>query len=170
MIRFDPRAGLSIRPLTVALGDDRYHIRAAPASVWLEAWAAHGATGVMRAMVHDKAEQYRYYRALSKGEISLVDAHEASRRLFAAAAGCEWWIADRLALQSVVWPGVGGELYMNGMRPGDVPLAVWLATAYRIIVLSTKAEDRAALEGSLELPPDGYDTGEPATLDEIFTP
>lgn len=171
MIGFDPRAGLALRPFTVHLGGDRYHIRSASAAVWLEAWASGGVTGVLRAMLHDKAEQYRFYRALSKGEISLAEVHEASRRLFAAAAGCdEWWVADRLALQSVTWAGVGGELYTQGLRPDAVPLTVWLAVTYRVMILSVKAEERTVLEGSLQLPPDGYDTGEPAPLSEIFTP
>lgn len=170
MIGFNPRAGLAIRPLTVALGGTRYHVRAAPAAVWLEAWAGAGTVGLLRAMLHDKGEQYEFYRALSKGHIDLAAVHEASRRLFASAAGCDWWVAERLAMQSVAWAGVGGELYTQGLRPGEVPLAVWLAAAYRVMMLSVRGEERTALEGSLQLPPDGYDTGEPAALEEIFTP
>jgi hypothetical protein len=38
-------------------------------------------------------------------------------------------------------------------------------------MLSTPKEERPALDGSLMMPPDGYDTGElPQDVNEFFTP
>jgi hypothetical protein len=171
-IGFSPLAGLTPpRPITVKLDGTVYTIRGAMADVWLEGWAQWGVDRVMLAMLEGKADEYRYFRSMSRGPDGAAAAIEASRRLFGQAAGVEWWTADRLAFQSVGWAGVGGELYSQGLRPADVPLAVWLAGALRVLMLSTPKESRAAVEGSLMMPPDGYDTGElPQDASEFFTP
>lgn len=170
MITFDPLAGLAARALAVQLAGYRYEIRAASARVWLETWAHVGAGRVMAAMITDPVDSYRYYSDLSTGRARPESALEASRRLWGAAAGVDWWVADNLALQAVNWAGVGGELYAQGLRPDEVPLAVWLAGAYRVVMTSVKPSERAVVEGSLALPPDGYDTGElPRSISEFFT-
>ena len=169
-IVFDPRAGLALRPITVQLAGYRYEIRAAAAEVWLEAWVTGGAGRVMAAMITHPADRYRYYSDLSTGRLRPESALEGSRRLFGQAAGCEWWVADNLALHAVNWSGVGGELYTQGLRPSTVPLGVWLAGAYRVVMASVKPDDRAAVEASLAMPPAGYHTGElPRSIDQFIT-
>lgn len=171
-VLFDPRAGLDLRPFTVDLAGEAYHIRAAPASVWLEAWGTYGVGRVMAAMLHEPAERYRYYRGLSRGTVTGPAALEASRLLWGAAAGTDWWTADNLAVQSVNWAGVGGELYAQGLRPDAVPLGVWLAASWRVILASVKREDRAAVEAEVTMRPAGYDTTDaqlPATIGEMIT-
>ncbi len=170
MIPFDPRAGLGLRPVTVQLAGHRYEIRAAPAEVWLEAWVSYGVGRVMPAMLTDAGDRYRYYSDLSTGRMRPESALEASRRVWGEAAGCDWWVADNLALHAVNWSGVGGELWAQGLRPSTVPLGVWLASAYRVIMSSQKPEDRAAIEASLALPPAGYHSGElPQRIDQFIT-
>jgi hypothetical protein len=167
---FSPVTGLAPRPVTVAIGGERFTIGAALADVWLEAWATHGVAHLMSAMLATNTDRYRWYRLMARNPERAGPMMDASRALFGKAAGCEWWAADRLAVQSVGWSGVGGELYSQGLRPGEVPLTVWLAAAYRAMALATPKEERAALEGSLLLPPAGYDTGELPEVHEIFTP
>lgn len=171
-VGFSPLAGLTPpRPITVKFDGHIYRIRGAMADVWLEAWAQWGVDRVILSMLDGKADEYRYFRSMSKGPEGAANAIEASRRLFGQAAGTQWWTADRLAFQSVGWAGVGGELYSQGLRPAEVPLAVWLAGAFRVLILSTPKEGRPAVEGSLMMPPDGYDTGElPSDASEFFTP
>lgn len=171
-VGFSPLAGLSPpRPTTVQFDGHIYRIRGAMADVWLEAWARWSVERVMLAMLDSKTDEYRYYRSMSRGAEGAAAAMEASRRLFGHAAGTDWWVADRLAFQSVGWAGVGGELYSQGLRPAEVPLAVWLAGAFRVLMLSAPKESRAAVEGSLMMLPDGYDTGElPSDTSEFFTP
>lgn len=171
-IGFAALAGLTPpRPITVKFDDHVYRIRGAMADVWLEGWAQWSVDRVMLAMLDGKADEYRYYRSMSRGPEGAARAIEASRRLFGQAAGTDWWTADRLAFQSVGWAGIGGELYSQGLRPAEVPLAVWLAGAFRVLMLSTPKEGRPAVEGSLMMPPDGYDTGElPQDASEFFTP
>lgn len=170
MIIFDPVAGLGTRPLTVRLASHPYQIRAAPAQVWLEAWARVGVGRVMAAMITDPKDAYRYYSDMSSGRVRPDSALEASRQLWGRAAGVDWWVADNLALHAVNWGGVGGELYAQGLRPASVPLAVWLAGAYRVIMASVKRDERAAVEASMALPPDGYDTGElPRSISEFIS-
>lgn len=169
MIGFDPLAGLVDRQLTVALAGHTYTIAPAPAAVWLQSWAQYGVDRLMGDRL-DTGDRYRYYSDVVKGRCTAAMAAEASRRLFGRAAGCDWWVADRLALQSVAWAGVGGELYAQGLRPDSVPLVVWLGCTYRVLMAAANRKDRAVLESSLTLPPDGYDTGElPNSIDEIFT-
>lgn len=171
MIVFDPAAGLGLRPVTVALAGHRYQIRAASAAVWLQAWAAVGDAGrVLPAMLTDPVDRYRYYSDLSTGRARPEAALEASRRAWGHVAGVEWWTAEKLALHGVNWAGVGGELYAQGLRPDQVPLGVWLAGAYRVLMTSVKPDDRAAVEASLALLPDGYDTGElPRSISDLIT-
>lgn len=169
-IGFDPLAGLTPRPITIAVAGERFTIRAALADVWLDAWARHHIGHLMGAMLSTKTDEYRWHRIAARNPERIESRAEASRRLFGKAAGCEWWVADKLALHSVSWAGVGGELYAQGLRPAEVPLAVWLASTYRIMMASAPKEERSAIEGSLMLPPAGYDTGELPEVDEIFTP
>jgi hypothetical protein len=171
-VAFASLAGLTPpRPITVKFDGHVYRIRGAMADVWLEAWATWSVDRVMVAMLDGKADEYRYFRSMSRGADGAAAAIEASRRLFGHAAGTDWWTADRLAFQSVGWAGVGGELYSQGLRPPEVPLAVWLAGAFRVLMLSTPKDERPAVEGSLMMPPDGYDTGElPQDASEFFTP
>jgi hypothetical protein len=170
VIVFDPRAGLGLRPVTVQLAGHRYQVRAAPAEVWLEVWAMQGVGRVLPGMLTDPVDRYRYYSDLSTGRMRPASALEASRLLWGQAAGCDWWVADNLALQAVNWTGVGGELYAQGLRPASVPLGVWLASAYRVLMASVKPDERPVVEGSLAMPPDGYDTGElPSSIDQFIT-
>ena len=169
-IGFDPRAGLEPRPLTIAVGTERFTVRAALADVWLDAWARHGTAYVAPPMLASKHDEYRWYRLGSRDPERAAGMLDASRQVFGKAAGCEWWVAERLAVQSLNWAGFGGELYAQGLRPAEVPLAVWLAATYRVMLLAARKEDRAAIEGSLALPPAGYDTGELPELEDIFTP
>lgn len=171
-VTFAPLAGLTPpRPITVKFDATVYTIRGAMADVWLQGWAQWSVDRVMLAMLEGKADEYRYFRSMSRGPEGAAAAIEASRRLFGQAAGTDWWTADRLAFQSLGWAGIGGELYSHGLRPAEVPLAVWLAGAFRVLMQSTPKESRAAVEGSLMMPPDGYDTGElPQDASEFFTP
>jgi hypothetical protein len=169
-IGFVPLAGLTPRPITVAIAGERFTVRAALADVWLQTWARHGLAHLMSGMLGSKTDEYRWYRLMARDPERAAAMTEASRLLFGRAAGCDWWVADRLAAQSVAWAGVGGELYAQGLRPAEVPLGVWLAAAYRVMILSAPKADRAAVEGSLALPPAGYDTGELPELEDIFTP
>lgn len=170
MIVFDPLAGLGVRPVTVLLAGYRYEIRAASAQVWLQAWATVGADRLMPAMITDPVDAYRYYTDLATGRTRRASALQASRLMWGKAAGVDWWIADNLAVQAVNWAGIGGELYAQGLRPDTVPLAVWLAAAYRVVMASVKPGDRAVVEASLALPPDGYDTGElPRSISDFFS-
>jgi hypothetical protein len=169
-IGFAILAGLEPRPITIVVAGERFTVRAALADVWLQAWARHGLAHLMGGMLSSKTDEYRWYRLMSRDPDRAAGMTTASRQLFGKAAGCEWWVAERLAIQSVTWTGVGGELYSQGLRPAEVPLAVWLASAYRVMMLAARKEDRAAIEGSLMLPPDGYDTGELPELEDIFTP
>ena len=170
-IHFEPLAGLSARPYTVAVAGQTFTVAAAPASVWLDAWARYEAAGVLVGLVTDPIIRYRITAAVINGETTGDKVAEASRRLWAAAAGVPWWTADRLAAYSLSWSGAGGELWTQGVRPDATPLAAWLACTYRLVAGSTKKEGQAALEASLTLPPAGYDTGElPASIGEFFTP
>jgi hypothetical protein len=170
MIVFEPQAGLALRPITVQLAGHPYVIRAAPADVWLDAWVSYGVGRVMAAMLTDTADRYRYYSDMASGRLRPESALEASRKVWGHAAGCDWWVADNLALHAVNWTGVGGELWSQGLRPSTVPLAVWLAGAYRVVMASVKRDDRAAVEASLAMPPAGYDTGElPRSIDQFIS-
>lgn len=169
-IGFAALPGLAPRPLTVAVAGERFTIRPALADIWLHAWARHGLAHLMAGMLGSKTDEYRWYRLMGRSPERAAAMTDASRRLFGAAAGCEWWVADRLAVQSTAWAGVGGELYAQGLRPAEVPLTVWTAAAYRVMILAAPREDRPAIEGSLQLPPAGYDTGELPELEDIFTP
>lgn len=170
-IHFDARAGLAARPYTVQIAGRVYSIPAAPAAVWLDAWADYGASGVLIGLVTDPIARYRITAAVLNGETTGDQVAEASRRLWAAAAGVPWWTGERIAMYSVSWSGAGGEMWTQGLRPDAVPLAAWLACAYRFVVACTKKDNLPALEASLTLPPAGYDTGElPASIGEFFTP
>lgn len=130
-----------------------------------------GAAGVMSVcMADDPGGEYRLRLAIDDGAVSVASVAEAGRRLFAAAAGVDWWVAERIAVQSLSPSGVGGELYLRGMRPGEVSLPMWLGAAYRTWMGLLDEKTRASTDTALILPPSGYDADEPlpTSLDELF--
>lgn len=173
VLGFDPLAGLETRPYRVAVAGHLITVPAATASTWLVAWGEYGAAGVLFGMLDNPTDRYRLTSAVMNGDATGDQVAAASRTLFATAAGTapRWWLAERLAMYSVSWSGVGGEMLSQGLRPAELPLGAWLACAYRVLVTCTKKEDWPGLEASLVLPPAGYDTQQlPSRMGEFFTP
>lgn len=187
---FDPLQGIEPAPITVRIAGRVYEAPARSAGGWLTTlkragWLTRwrviadderdpeglGAAGVLSVCLEDDpAGAYRLRLAVDDGAVSGKAVADAGRKLFAKAAGVDWWIAERVAIQSISWAGVGAELYMKGMRPGDVPLPVWLGAAYRTWMSLLDDKARAAADTALSLPPAGYDSDEPlpSSLSELF--
>jgi hypothetical protein len=186
---FDPLPGIDPVPITVRIAGRVYTAPARTAgdwftvlkrAGWLSRWriipdSEHDPRGIGAAAVMavcldgDPGGAYRLRVAIDDGDVSASAVADAGRRLFAKAAGAPWWVAERVAIQSVAWTGVGAELYMKGMRP-DVPLPVWLGAAYRTWMSLLDDKARKAADDALSLPPSGYDSDEPlpASLEELF--
>lgn len=129
-----------------------------------------GAAGVLAVCFDGPGAAYRLRLAIDDGTVSPTALADAGRRLFAKAAGADWWAAERIAVQSVSWAGIGGELYLSGLRPGEVPLPVWLGAAYRTWMSQLDAKARSSADTALTMPPPGYDSDEPlpTSLSELF--
>ena len=186
---FDPPQGITPAPITVKIGGRVYTAPARTAGGWLEALYAAGwlkrwriigdpehdpdglgAAGIMDVCCNDARDAYRLALAIDEGTVSVAALAEAGRKVIAKASGVDWWIAERLALQSVSWSGIGGELYVKGLRPHEVPLPVWLGATYRTWMGMLDDKARTAADTALSLPPAGYDSDEPlpASLGELF--
>lgn len=187
---FDPLAGIEPAPITVRIAGRVYEAPPRMAGEWFTVlkragWLTRwriiadaeydpdglGAAGVLSVCLEDDpAGAYRIRLAVDDGDVSGKAVADAGRKLFAKAAGVEWWVAERVAIQSLSWSGIGAELYMKGMRPGEVPLPVWLGAAYRTWMSLLDDKARAATDTTLSLPPAGYDSDEPlpTSLGELF--
>ncbi len=186
---FEPWQGITPAPITVRLGGRVYTAPARTAGGWLDALTAAGwltrwriigdpehdpdglgAAGVMDVCCGDPRDAYRLALAVDEGTVAVAGLATAGRKVIEKAAGVQWWIAERLALQSVSWSGIGGELYTKGLRPHEVPLPVWLGATYRTWMGMLDDKQRTATDTALSLPPAGYDSDEPlpATLGELF--
>lgn len=189
-VAFNPTHGIAPAPITVRIAG---HVYTAPPRMagewfaaltragWLSRWRiiadpetdpdGLGAAAVMAVCLEDDpGGAYRLRLAVDDGEVSGKAVAEAGRKIIAKAAGVEWWIAERIAIQSLSWSGIGAELYMKGMRPDEVPLPVWLGAAYRTWMTLLDDKARASADTALVLPPAGYDSDEPLpkSLEELF--
>lgn len=186
---FEPWQGITPAPITVKVGGRIYTAPARTAGAWFDALTAAGwlkrwriigdpehdpdglgAAGVMDVCCADARDAYRLAVAIDEGTVSVAGLAKAGRDLIAKASGVDWWVAERLALQSVSWSGIGGELYTKGLRPHEVPLPVWLGATYRTWMGMLDDKGRTATDTALSLPPAGYDSDEPlpTTLGELF--
>jgi hypothetical protein len=189
-LAFEPWHGINPAPITAMIAGRRYTMPAMNAGEWFTAmggigwlsrWrflphAEHDPDGLGAAMLIElmcagAADAYRLSVAVDDGRVSARDLAGAARRVFERAAGCPWWTAERIAMQSVSWSGIGGALYLSGLRP-DVPLPVWLGGAYRTWMSLVDDKERSFADTALTLPPPGYDSGDvqlASSIDELFT-
>lgn len=185
---FEPWQGIDPAPITARVAGRRYTAPAMNAGEWFAAlqkvgwlrqWrftpdrefdpAGLGAAAMFELLCTGAADRYRLSLAVEDGHITGAQLAKAARAVFEKAAGVSWWTAERLAVQSVSWSGIGAALYTTGMRL-NVPLPVWLGAAYRTWMSLVDDDERAAADTALALPPAGYDAEVqlPTSIDELF--
>lgn len=188
-LTFEPWHGIDPSPITVNVAGRVYTMPAMDTAGWFAAmgrvgWLRHwrflphhehdpqglGAAVLFDLMCTSAADMYRLSLAVDDGHVSARHIADAARRVFERAAGCPWWAAERIAAQSVSWSGIGGALYLTGLRP-DVPLPVWLGAAYRTWMSLVNDDERSFADAALTLPPPGYDSQDvplAASIHELF--
>lgn len=185
---FEPWQGIDPTPITARVAGRAYTAPAMNAAEWfaamqragwLKRWRLipdreHDPSGIGAAAMFDlmcasAADAYRLSVAVDDGKVTAEQLAKAARKVFAKAAGVPWWVAERIAVQSVSWSGIGGLLYTSGLRP-TVPLPVWLGAAYRTWMSNVEDDARGPADAALALPPSGYDTEvkPAASIDELF--
>lgn len=189
-LTFEPWHGIAPSPITAMIAGRRYTMPAMNAGEWFEAmgsigwlkrWrfqphAEHdpdglGAAMLIELMCEGAADAYRLSVAVDDGRVTARQLADAARRVWERAAGVPWYTAERIATQSVSWSGIGGALYLTGLRL-DVPLPVWLGGAYRTWMSLVDDKERSFADAALTLPPAGYDSEDvqlASSLDELFT-
>lgn len=188
-LTFEPWHGIAPAPITAVIAGRRYTMPPMNAGEWFTAmggigWLSRwrflpheehdpdglGAAMLIELMCSGAADAYRLSVAVDDGRVSARQLADAARRVFERAAGCPWWAAERIAAQSLSWAGIGGALYLSGLRP-DVPLPVWLGAAYRTWMSLVDDKERSLADATLTLPPSGYDSEDvqlASSIDELF--
>jgi hypothetical protein len=163
---FDPIASLwpAAIGVVVAPGELEFEIPELPASVWIEAVLNPDGLAIFPGLVRDPDEFSRAFRAVLRGRITPDQVAKAARDSLAAAAGRNWWEADRLirgcATESS-WPVVHGELTLHGVDLGQISIAAFCDAVYAMCVGKMhKEDDRSKFDWELTRPPAGIDPEE----------
>lgn len=186
---FEPWHGITPAPIPATIAGRVYTMPAMDAAEWFRAMSRIGWLSRWRFLPHEEhdphgigpaalielmctgpADMYRLSVAVDDGRVTARELADAARAVFERAAGVPWWSAERLAAQSLSWSGIGGALYLSGLRP-DVPLPVWLGAAYRTWMGFVPDKERSFADAALTLPPSGYDPGNvqlAISIDELF--
>lgn len=188
-LTFEPWHGIAPSPITAMIAGRRYTMPAMNAGEWFTAmggigWLTRwrflphqehdpdglGAAMLIELMCSGAADAYRLSVAVDDGRVTARQLADAARKVWERAAGVPWYTAERIATQSVAWSGIGGALYLAGMRL-DVPLPVWLGGAYRTWMSLVDDKERSFADAALSLPPSGYDSKDvqlASSIDELF--
>lgn len=149
-MKFDPDATLRCWAVDVDVAGRTYTIPALPAADWL--LALH--SGALADVVPGLVDGTELDDAIADGTASPADCQTAARAAIAAAAGCPWWTAAKLA-HAAVTTWVAADLTSRGVDPTRIPLAAWLAAAWHAASRQMDEVKKGQLEWELERPPQG---------------
>lgn len=163
-MKFDLRACLGWWDIEVRLGDEIFVIPATPASDWMDAILSGDRSRVIPEMVDDP--EGKLAEAVLSGRVPWADQEKAAKAALAEAAGVPWWVAGRLTAIACTWDSIGGELLLAGIRADREPLAVVLASAWRLVVKNCDPKKLPELQAKIEAPPPEARTEAEADYDE----
>lgn len=148
----DPVAVLQCWAVEVDVGEHVYTIPALPASAWLLPILEGGWIDIVPGLLVD-ADQLR--DDLVDGLVPYEECRTAAQAALAMAAGTRrWWAATSLAKATMAsW--VGGDLVLHGVDLDRVPLAAYLAAAYRAATANMDKVARGRFDMDLNRPPPG---------------
>lgn len=154
----DALAALKIWALEVELAGETFMVPARPAVDWFLAILDDEAVlPLIPGMMGPEAEE-RIGEMLLDEEIDTDLIVTRSRELLTAAAGRNWWEADRLIRSSAAsWHIIGGELTRLGVDLEKVSLAAALNAIYVICVRTMDEKERNKFDIDLRLPPIGVE-------------
>jgi hypothetical protein len=150
-MQIDPAAVVRCWAVDVDLGPHTVTIPALPARPWLTALITEGWAGIVPGLLPADSP---VDDLITDGTITSAECTAAARAALAAAAGCPWWTAQRLA-HGCVAGELGAELVLRGVDPDRLPLAAYLAAGYRAASRHLDDPKRARLDSQLEAPPRG---------------
>lgn len=153
-MRFDQAAELQCWRVDVSVGPYTLTVPALPARPWMVALLTGGWPGVIPGLVPDAPDEVD--AAIVAGTIRPGECTRAGRAAYAAAAGCRWWIAQRLTHSCVGTP-LGAELALRAADPDRMPLAAYLHAGYQLAVRDLKDSRRSQIDAELMAPPVGVD-------------
>lgn len=158
---FDPIAALWPDAVVVVIvpGEHEYEVPPLPASRWIEAVLNPDGLAIFPGLIAGSEEFGRAFRAVLRGLISPDQVAKAARDALGAAAGRNWWEADRLIRGSATaeaWPVVHGELVLRGVDLDHVSVAAFCNAVYAMCVgKMTKDDERSKFDWELTKPPAG---------------
>jgi hypothetical protein len=152
----DPVA--SIRPCAVEVECHgwSYVVPALPAAAWIEAILDEDGAAIFPGLLEPEA--YSLVMAdLFAGEIEGEEIRSAARATLEAAAGREWWVADRLVRGTGdrdAWAIVHGELVLQGVDLDAISIGAFCDAVYAMVVgRLTDESARAKFDMDLNVPP-----------------
>ncbi len=150
-MQIDPVATLRCWQVDVDLAGHTITIPALPAQAWLVAVVVDGWAGVVPGLadVPDEVDDL-----IAAGRIRSTDCTRAARDALAAAGGCPWWTAQRLA-HAVASHPLGPELALRAVDPSRLSLAAYLAAGYQAAARNLDKAKLARLDWQLDQPPAG---------------
>lgn len=149
-MKFEPAAMVRCWAVDVDIGGRTATIPALPAGPWLAALVVDGWAGIVPGLLLDGPVD----DLIADGRATTKECETAARAALAAAAGCPWWTAQRLA-HGCATAGLGAELTVRGVDPARLPLGAYLAAAYRLATRSLDPAKVARLDAQLDAPPVG---------------
>lgn len=163
---FDPVA--AIWPagvlVVVAPGELEFDIPELPASRWIEAVLNPDGLAIFPGLLKDPGQFARAFRSILRGDITGEQVAKAARDALGAAAGRNWWEADRLIRGSATaeaWPVVHGQLTLRGVQLDEVSIGAFCNAVYALCIQKMAKEDeRAKFDWELTRPPAGVDPEE----------
>ena len=163
-MRINPVATLRCWAVYVDLGEHTLRIPPLPASDWLVAVVVRGWAGVVPGLAEVPGA---VADLIADGSITERACDQAGREALAAAAGCPWWTAQRLA-HACAGSAIGAELTLRGVDPTALPLGAYLAAGWHAASRGSDPSKLMTLEAQFSDPPadmdpdDWWDDGEAA--------
>lgn len=152
-MQIEPAATLAQWAIDVDIAGETYTIPALPASEWLLAVLAGSWLDILPGLLSGEDGE-RIDELIVDGALTFDDLVGPARDALAAAAGTKWWTAARLG-QAAVDSWVAHELQLRGLDPARMPLAAFLAGAYRAATRASDEAKRMQLDMELDRPPKG---------------
>jgi len=162
-VSHDASASLRPRAVEVELAGWVFTIAPLPAADWVEAVQARDLAAIFPGLLRDRELENDVWTMLIEGAITREDIVSSAHSALTAAAGRDWWIAERLiaaAMGERASALVLGALVRDGFDFDRRPLGAFLDAAYSFAMEGRDEEQRLRLDMELRNPPSGVNEEE----------
>jgi hypothetical protein len=133
-----------------------YTIPALPAADWIEAVLTAEGGALFPGLLRDGEYEAEVWQALTRGELPLEEMVSTARAALSAAAGRDWWVADRLirsAMHDSTRANILGGMVRSGLDVTTISLAMFCDSVLSYVLQNADEGQRFQLEAELGTPP-----------------